>query len=260
MNEMEKRYSVFARVGVRNIQGYNNLPEKSKVNPDLEGEPFPEKYFYIVVLIDELADLMMIAPADVENAITRLAQLSRAVGIHLILATQRPSVDVITGVIKANFPTRIAFQVSSKVDSRTILDANGAEKLLGRGDLLFLPPGSSKMIRTQGTLVRDEEINRVLDFIKAQGFVWTRTDIFEQVRKESSADATEEDDLYDDAVRIVMETQQASVSILQRRLRVGYTRAARLMDLMEAKGIVGPYKGSKARDILVSDSAEAEEV
>lgn len=255
VNEMERRYSVFARVGVRNIQGYNTLPKQQKQNPDPEGEPYPEKYPYIVVLIDELADLMMLAPTEVESAIMRLAQLSRAVGIHLILATQRPSVDVITGVIKANFPARIAFQVSSRVDSRTILDSIGAEKLLGRGDLLFLPPGSSKLLRAQGAWVKDKEINEVLGFIKEQGLQWTPRDIFEEAKKQSSLNAVDDDPLYEDAVSIIKETQQASVSILQRRLRVGYTRAARLMDLLEAKGIVGPYKGSKARDILVEDAA-----
>jgi len=256
VNEMEKRYSVFARLGVRNIQGYNALPEKQKQNSDPEGEPFPEKYPYIIVLIDELADLMMLAPTDVENAITRLAQLSRAVGIHLILATQRPSVDVITGVIKANFPARISFQVSSRVDSRTILDSIGAEKLLGRGDLLFLPPGTSKLQRIQGTWVRDEEINDILGFIKEQGHTWSPIDIFEEARAQSMSGVEDDDPMYEDAVRVIKETQQASVSILQRRLRVGYTRGARLMDLLEAKGIVGPYKGSKARDILVEETFE----
>jgi len=199
---------------------------------------------------------MMLAPTEVESAIMRLAQLSRAVGIHLILATQRPSVDVITGVIKANFPARIAFQVSSRVDSRTILDSIGAEKLLGRGDLLFLPPGTSKLQRIQGTWVRDGEINDVLSFIKEQGYTWKPTDIFEEARAQSMSGVQDDDPMYEDAVRVIKETQQASVSILQRRLRVGYTRGARLMDLLEAKGIVGPYKGSKARDILVEDILE----
>ncbi len=256
VSEMERRYSVFARLGVRNIQGYNALPTERKKNPDPEGEPYPEKYPYIVVLIDELADLMMLAPVDVENAIMRLAQLSRAVGIHLILATQRPSVDVITGVIKANFPARIAFQVSARVDSRTILDSIGAEKLLGRGDMLFLPPGSSKLIRIQGVWVKDQEINAVLNFIKEQGLQWDSRDIFEEAKQlAGGVDPEDDDPLFEDALRVIKETQQASVSILQRRLRVGYTRAARLMDLLEARGVVGPYKGSKARDILVEDVA-----
>ncbi len=255
VSEMEHRYSVFARVGVRNIQSYNTTPMKQKENPDPEGDPFPEKYPYIVVLIDELADLMMLAPTEVENAIMRLAQLSRAVGIHLILATQRPSVDVITGVIKANFPARISFQVSSRVDSRTILDSIGAERLIGRGDFLFLPPGSSKLIRAQGSWVKDKEINEVLAFIKDQGLQWEPRDIFEEAKQKSFANAADDDPLFEDAVQVIKETQQASVSIIQRRLRVGYTRAARLMDLLEARGIVGPHKGSKARDILVEDAA-----
>ncbi len=265
VREMEKRYKLLAEVGVRNIEGFNTRPNKEEVRARAqaqeqaegkeaeEQEPIPATLPYIVIIIDELADLMMIAPVDIESAITRLAQLSRAVGIHMILATQRPSVDVITGVIKANFPARISFQVASKVDSRTILDANGADKLLGKGDLLFLPPGSSKLVRAQGTWLSDPEIHRVISFIKEQGGSQNfNTEIFEAPKKSALGDVlAEEDELYDEAVEIVLATQQASASILQRRLRVGYARAARLVDMMEERGIVGAFKGSKARDILV---------
>lgn len=235
VNEMEERYRLLAKVGVRNIEAYNEKQEKIP---------------YIVVIIDELADLMVTARDSIESAITRLAQLSRAVGIHLILATQRPSVDVITGVIKANFPARISFKVASKVDSRTVLDMNGADKLLGRGDMLFLRPGESKLIRAQGSLIYDREIEKVVEFIRAQA----EPVYDEEILKEQSKSLLlkgGEDELYDDAVRVVMETGQASVSILQRRLRLGYTRAARIIDMMEGEGLVGPYEGSKPRHILI---------
>jgi S-DNA-T family DNA segregation ATPase FtsK/SpoIIIE len=235
VNEMEERYRLFARIGVRNIEAYNH---KQEMIP------------YIVVIIDELADLMMVARETIENAITRLAQLSRAVGIHLVLATQRPSVDVITGVIKANFPARISFKVASKVDSRTVLDMNGADKLLGRGDLLFLKPGESKPTRAQGSLVLDKEIERVVNFVKAQ----VEPSYDEEIVKEQKSSALKEgqkDELYDEAVRIIMESGQASVSILQRRLRLGYTRAARIIDMMEQEGLIGAYEGSKPRHILI---------
>ncbi len=271
VREMEKRYKILAEVGVRNIEGFNNRPNKeesrnmrpaqdahTKVGPDgqpesEEPEPIPSTLPYIVIVIDELADLMMVAPQDIETAITRLAQLSRAVGIHLILATQRPSVDVITGVIKANFPARISFQVASKVDSRTILDANGADKLLGKGDLLYLPPGTSKLVRAQGTWVSDPEIHRVIQYIKAQGSPVYSPEIFEALKREGPGNISldEEDELYDEAVEAVLHSQQASASLLQRRLRVGYARAARLIDTMEERGVVGASRGSKARDILV---------
>jgi S-DNA-T family DNA segregation ATPase FtsK/SpoIIIE len=206
---------------------------------------------YIVLIIDELADLMMVASDEIEGAITRLAQLSRAVGIHMILATQRPSVDVITGVIKANFPARISFKVASKVDSRTVLDMNGADKLLGKGDMLFLKPGASKPLRAQGSLVSDAEIERVTNFIKEQRrAVYNEEVLSQQFGTRISRDIPR-DELYHEAARIVMETGQASVSMLQRRLRLGYTRAARLIDIMEQDGIVGPYRGSKPREILV---------
>jgi S-DNA-T family DNA segregation ATPase FtsK/SpoIIIE len=236
VSEMEERYKLLAKESVRNITGYN--------------EKIEEKLPYIVVIIDELADLMVVARDQVESAITRLAQLSRAVGIHLILATQRPSVDVITGVIKANFPARVSFKVASKVDSRTVLDMNGADKLLGRGDMLFIQPGESKPTRAQGSLIADKEIERVVDFIKKQG----EPVYDEEILKEGRAGAAvncEKDDMYEESVRVIMETGQASVSILQRRLRLGYTRAARIIDMMEQEGMVGPYEGSKPRRILI---------
>jgi len=236
VSEMENRYNLLANAGARNIDAYNK-----------KGENMP----YIVVVIDELADLMMAAANQIETAITRLAQLSRAVGIHLILATQRPSVDVITGVIKANFPARVSFKVASKVDSRTVLDANGADKLLGRGDMLFLKPGDAKLIRAQASYVQDKEIERVTDFIRGQVKPAYQEDIFNGTAAKSSLNNVEKDDIFDEAVRTVMESNQASVSILQRRLRLGYTRAARLIDSMEAEGLVGAYEGSKPRKILV---------
>lgn len=235
VNEMEERYQLLAKVGARNIESYN---EKQENLP------------YIVVIVDEFADLMSVVRDQIENAVTRLAQLSRAVGIHLILATQRPSVDVITGVIKANLPARISFKVASKVDSRTVLDMNGADKLLGRGDMLFLRPGESKLIRIQGTLVSDKEIERVVSFIKEQGEPVYDEEILKEQRK-SAQSSGEKDELYEEAVRVIMESNQASVSILQRRMRLGYTRAARIIDTMELDGLVGPFEGSKPRKILV---------
>jgi S-DNA-T family DNA segregation ATPase FtsK/SpoIIIE len=239
VSEMEERYRLLSKASARNIVAYN---EKS------------EKMPYIVVVIDELADLMMVSRDQIENAITRLAQLSRAVGIHLILATQRPSVDVITGVIKANFPARISFKVASKVDSRTVLDMNGADKLLGRGDMLFLRPGNEKLIRAQGALVTDKEIEKVVDFIKAQAEPVYNEEILREQQK-SQIGGGEKDELFDEAVRVVMESNQASVSILQRRMRLGYTRAARMIDMMEQEGLVGPFEGSKPRRILVDREA-----
>jgi len=235
VNEMEGRYQLLAKAGVRNIESYNEKEEKIP---------------YIVVIIDEFADLMTVAADQIENAVTRLAQLSRAVGIHLILATQRPSVDVITGVIKANLPARVSFKVASKVDSRTVLDMNGADKLLGKGDMLFLRPGESKLIRIQGTLVSDKEIERVVDFIKQQAEPVYDEEILKDQKKSQTING-EKDELYDQAVRIIMESNQASVSILQRRMRLGYTRAARIIDTMEQEGLVGHFEGSKPRKILV---------
>ncbi len=236
VEEMEKRYQTLATEGVRNIDAYN----KTKTS---------DKLPYIVVIIDELADLMIVARESIETAIQRLAQLSRAVGIHLVLATQRPSVDVITGVIKANFPARISFKVSSKVDSRTVLDMMGADKLLGKGDLLFLKPGAVKLIRAQGSFIDDEDIESLTDFIRKQGKPIYEEAIAEGEKKQALDLGS--DELFDEALKIVLRTRQASASLLQRRLRVGYTRAARLLDLMEQEGIVGPFCGSKARDILV---------
>ena len=237
VSEMENRYQLLAKAGARNIKAYNQ-----------KGEILP----YIIVIIDELADLMVVAANQIETAITRLAQLSRAVGIHLILATQRPSVDVITGVIKANFPARVSFKVASKVDSRTVLDANGADKLLGRGDLLFLKPGETKLIRAQGCYLQDKEIDRVVEFIKKQASPVYEEDMFDSSASSFAVGSQEKDELFDEAVRMIMESNQASVSILQRRLRLGYTRAARLIDSMEEAGLVGPYEGSKPRKILVN--------
>ncbi|MBP1155945.1 MULTISPECIES: DNA translocase FtsK [unclassified Paenibacillus] len=241
--EMEKRYELFSKSGTRNIEGYNAMLLETQT-----GAPLP----YIVVIVDELADLMMVAANDVEDAICRLAQMARAAGIHLIIATQRPSVDVITGVIKANIPSRIAFGVSSQVDSRTILDSVGAEKLLGRGDMLYLPMGASKPVRVQGAFLSDPEVEAVVNFVRTQGQAEYVEDMVPHVEEKQEDQNEFEDALYDQAVQIILEAKQASVSLLQRRMRVGYTRAARLIDTMEARGIVGPYEGSKPREVLVS--------
>jgi len=240
--EMEKRYEAFSKSSTRNIEGYNaQLIEKGET-------PLP----YIVVIVDELADLMMVAAGDVEDAITRLAQMARAAGIHLIIATQRPSVDVITGVIKANIPSRIAFGVSSQVDSRTILDMAGAEKLLGRGDMLFVPVGASKAVRVQGAFLSDNEVEAVVTFCRDQEKAQYREELVPEIQESGEEDDDQLDELFDQAVVIVLEAKQASVSLLQRRMRIGYTRAARLIDQMEAKGVVGPYEGSKPREVLLS--------
>jgi S-DNA-T family DNA segregation ATPase FtsK/SpoIIIE len=236
VGEMENRYRKLSKEGAKNIKSYN-----------AKGQRMP----YIVIIIDELADLMQVSAKTVESSITRLAQLSRAVGIHLILATQRPSVDVITGVIKANFPARISFKVASKVDSRTVLDMNGAENLLGKGDMLFIKPGDAKPTRGQCSFVKDDEINRVIEYIKNQQAPVYDDTVLTQQRTSGGGEGDEKDEFYDEAVRLVIETNQASVSILQRRMRLGYTRAARLIDMMEQDGIVGSYCGSKPRDILV---------
>jgi DNA segregation ATPase FtsK/SpoIIIE, S-DNA-T family len=258
VTEMEKRYDYLSHVGARNIVAFNSRPIDPKqdtkaLNDQDEEMEIPDRLPYIIVIIDELADLMMISPVDIESAIMRLAQLSRAVGIHLILATQRPSVNVITGVIKANFPARISFQVASKVDSRTVLDSNGAETLVGNGDLLFLPPTTSQLTRAQGTFVDDKEIKRVLDFIKKQADPEYNTRILvdeEQVKKPGDLI---EDALFEDAVEVVLQTRQASASNLQRRMRIGYARAARIIDMMEDRGIIGPSQGSRAREIFIRD-------
>ncbi|MGG1520174.1 DNA translocase FtsK [Paenibacillus oryzisoli] len=241
--EMEKRYELFSKSGTRNIEGYNAMLLETGT-----AAPLP----YYVVIVDELADLMMVAANDVEDSICRLAQMARAAGIHLIIATQRPSVDVITGVIKANIPSRIAFGVSSQVDSRTILDMVGAEKLLGRGDMLYLPVGASKPVRVQGAFLSDQEVEQVVSFVRTQEQANYREELVPQVEEAPEQQNEIEDELYDQAVQIVLEAKQASVSLLQRRMRVGYTRAARLVDAMEAKGVVGPYEGSKPREVLIS--------
>jgi S-DNA-T family DNA segregation ATPase FtsK/SpoIIIE len=289
VNEMEKRYQIFAKVGVRNIRSFNERPKNKPVPPSEPELPLmarkekveanslgfaveldeeivvprdeeiviPEHLSYIVVIIDELADLMLVAPAEVEMAIARITQMARAAGIHCIVATQRPSVDVITGVIKANIPARIAFQVAAKVDSRTILDAMGADKLLGKGDMLYLPPGSAKLIRIQGALITDSEIQDVVDFIAKQGKPSYELEIHQQLQKTASSSeiengaSGEDEDLIQQCIEVIRSEQKASVSLMQRRLRLGYTRAARIMDELELRGIVGPSKGAEPRDILI---------
>jgi S-DNA-T family DNA segregation ATPase FtsK/SpoIIIE len=239
VREVERRFKLFAQCQARDIESYNARTEEEKVP-------------YIIVIIDELADLMLVAPVDCEHTITRLAQLARAVGIHIVLATQRPSVDVLTGVIKANFPVRIAFQVASRVDSRIVLDMSGAEKLLGKGDMLFSEPSRPKPRRIQGSHITDSEIEKVARFIRSQREPVYIEDIF---TKESSLSSgtSEDDELYQEAASIVVQAGRASVSMLQRRLKVGYARAARLVDMMEEKGLVGPYRGSKVREVLVGE-------
>jgi DNA segregation ATPase FtsK/SpoIIIE, S-DNA-T family len=260
VNEMENRYRTLSECGVRNIDQYNALikdPEAHRRALKLSPEaslPAAEAMQYIVIIIDEFADLMMVASKDVEDSVTRLAQKARAVGVHLIIATQRPSVDVITGVIKANLPSRISFQVASKIDSRTILDAQGAEKLLGNGDMLFLPPGTARLRRIHGAYVSEREIGEIVDFVKKnQGEPKFLEEITKIAEEKSGADGMEylDDPKYDDAVRVVLSTGQASASYLQRRLKLGYSRAARLIEIMEANGIVGPSQGSKPREILL---------
>jgi len=254
--KMDERYKLLAKAGVRDLAGYNRMKDSEKIKRiDPEGIANPDDIPFhmpcMVIVVDELADLMMVASKDVEASIIRLSQKSRAVGIHLVVATQRPSVDVITGLIKSNLPSRISFHVFSKVDSRTILDQNGAEKLLGRGDMLFLPPGTSKLSRVQGAYVSDDEINRVVDYLKqiSQPEFSPELKIWQSSAKE---DNTTEDELYEEAVRIILETQRGSVSLLQRRLEIGYSRSARLIDLMAEDGIVGEYKGSQAREVFVA--------
>ncbi|AEG60185.1 FtsK/SpoIIIE family DNA translocase [Desulforamulus ruminis] len=245
VREMEKRYELFAAAGVRDITRYNSLFNEKNTASGQKRLPL------MVVIIDELADLMMVAPADVEDAICRLAQMARAAGIHLVVATQRPSVDVITGLIKANIPSRISFAVSSQVDSRTILDMAGAEKLLGKGDMLFFPVGAPKPLRVQGAYLSDREVEDVVSFLKHQA----EPTYDESVAKEEPQEPVEEeveDELLPEAVRILIETGHASISMLQRRLHIGYARAARLIDIMEKKGIVGGYEGSKPRAILMT--------
>jgi S-DNA-T family DNA segregation ATPase FtsK/SpoIIIE len=250
VKEMEERYKKLASAGVRNIEQYNrNAAHMAKEKPSDAEElllPLP----YIVVVIDELADLMMVARGDVEESIARLAQMARAVGVHLLLATQRPSVDVITGLIKANLPSRISFRVQSKIDSRTILDGNGAEQLLGRGDMLFMPPGSSRAVRLHGPYISEQESARLASFLRKQGKPVYNTSITAEEKKIDALEM-EKDDLYDEAARIVVSSGQASISYLQRRLRIGFSRAARLVDMMEMDGLVSPGVGGKPREVLV---------
>jgi S-DNA-T family DNA segregation ATPase FtsK/SpoIIIE len=278
LGEMEQRYQMFAKANVRNIIGFNSRKKNPKpetppaetqaalkgVDPLADDLELPDRLPYIVAVIDELADLMMVNPAEIETNIARLAQLARAAGIHLIIATQRPSVNVITGVIKANLPSRIAFQVASQVDSRTILDGKGAETLIGRGDMLFTPPGTSKIVRAQGAFVSDDEVNAMVDFLKKNGPPIYASHVQAQIDRAAKetddeenggdgedGDLGDDSELYAQAVDVLKSTRRASTSMLQRRLRIGYNRAARIMELMEEKGIVGPENGSSPREILV---------
>ncbi|HVZ65237.1 MAG TPA: DNA translocase FtsK [Lacunisphaera sp.] len=272
LGEMEQRYQIFAKANVRNIYGFNNRRHEPKhefppaeQQSELEGVAeeieIPDHLPYIIAIIDELADLMMVAPAEIETSIARLAQLARAAGIHLIIATQRPSVNVITGVIKANLPSRIAFQVASQVDSRTILDTKGADTLIGRGDMLFSPPGTSRLVRAQGAFVADEEMSQIVDFLKRNGPPQFATSVQQQIDRDSrdededgdsdDADLGDDEELFRQALDVLRATRRASTSMLQRKLRIGYNRAARIVEIMEEKGIVGPENGSSPREILV---------
>ncbi len=283
IQEMENRYKLFAKVRVRNIKDFNKrvivkqqelftdlAPAVPPATPPVEGaevepvappppppkpeEVIPDRLPYIVIVVDELADLMLVAQAEIENQIARLAQMSRATGIHLVLATQRPSVNVITGTIKANFPSRIAFQVAQKVDSRTIIDAMGADKLLGKGDMLFLPPGVGRLMRAQGTLTTDAEIHSIVDFLKQQGQPQYVSALKEKVEERPGGDLPdmdEDDELIEQAIEVIRQTKRASTSGVQRRLKIGYTRAARIMDILEERGLVGPAQGSDPREILI---------
>jgi len=270
ITEMENRYKMFAKARVRNIEGFNNrhTATQGELFADESAEKakkddLPASVPYIVIVIDELADLMLAAGAEIENSIARLAQLSRAVGIHMIIATQRPSVNVITGTIKANFPARIAFQVAQKVDSRTILDQSGADKLLGQGDMLYLPPASSKLVRAQGAMITDDEVDRLVNFMKEQAEPAFEMEIKSKLEKSSattdSIDDGEDDELVEQAIAIIRETQRASTSSLQRRMRIGYTRAARIIDILEERGIVGPPCGAGPREILIDLDVETED-
>jgi S-DNA-T family DNA segregation ATPase FtsK/SpoIIIE len=260
VREMESRYKTLAAEGVRNIEQYNRNVQQALIEKRTpkDGEQ-PKLLPFIVVVIDELADLMMVASTEVEESIARLAQMARAVGIHLILATQRPSVDVITGLIKANLPSRIAFRAASKIDSRTILDANGAEQLLGRGDMLYLPPASSRVIRLHGPYISEQESARLASFLRKQGKPTYDESITAEEKTAADGIDLDKDDLYDEAARIVVQSGQASISYLQRRLRIGFSRAARLVDMMEVEGLVSPAAGGKAREVLV-DKAYFDEV
>lgn len=272
ITEMENRYKMFAKAKVRNIEGFNHRTVVSQGElfgeetlppvADQAKEDLPTSVPYIVIVIDELADLMLAAGAEIENSIARLAQLSRAVGIHMIIATQRPSVNVITGTIKANFPARIAFQVAQKVDSRTILDQSGADKLLGSGDMLYLPPATSKLVRAQGAMITDLEVDRIIEHMKAQAEPSFEMEIQNKLEKASTAseslDDGADDTLIEQAVAIIRETHRASTSSLQRRMRIGYTRAARIIDILEERGIVGPPRGAEPREILIDLDVDME--
>ena len=253
VEEMERRYAMMAEQGIRNIENYNQRLKEGSLRPveGAEGATPPKRLPYVLVVIDELADLMIVSGREVEESIIRLAQMARAAGIHLILATQRPSVDVLTGLIKVNFPARISFQVSTKTDSRTILDTQGAEHLLGSGDMLFLPPGSSKLLRVHGAYVSEEEIKRLVEFWRGQGEpTYTRSILLERKERKERED-DEYDEKYDEAVAYVSKTGHASISLIQRKLRIGYNRAARIVERMEEEGIVGPSDGVKPRDVLI---------
>lgn len=286
VNEMERRYKLMAQAGVRNIGNYNNLIEKRTKAKELQRQredaldaaqrstledefsdvsdvdmadlladdgtdAYYEKFPFIVIVIDELADLMMVAAKEVEFSIARLAQMARAAGLHLLLATQRPSVDVLTGVIKANFPTRLAFQVKSKIDSRTIIDAPGAERLLGMGDMLLVPPGCGSPVRLHGNFVSEEEIHKIVRHLKKQGAPQYKEDILKNANGAGGEDDEPVDEMYDKAYDIVVKAQNASISSLQRKLRIGYNRAARIIEYMEKEGVVGPQVGSKGREVLI---------
>ncbi|HEY8231658.1 MAG TPA: DNA translocase FtsK [Vicinamibacteria bacterium] len=250
--EMERRIRMLASEGVRNIEQFNNIIRAGTSERDDDSGEELRPLHYVVIVIDELADLMMVSSHDVEEAITRLAQMARAVGIHLILATQRPSVDVITGLIKANFPSRISFRVAARVDSRTILDSIGAEQLLGRGDMLFLPPGSARLVRVHGAYVTEHEIARLTSFLRKQGRPSYDDNVGKPEKSSEAAEVTDRDELFDEAARFVVQSGQASTSMLQRRFRIGFSRAGRLVDMMERDGIIGPADGSKPREILVA--------
>ncbi|MBW2574718.1 MAG: DNA translocase FtsK 4TM domain-containing protein [Deltaproteobacteria bacterium] len=249
VREMERRYELLSENKARHIKQYNQKIDKENIAK--EGDT-SKKLPYIVVIIDELADLMLVASRDVEVSLTRIAQMARAAGIHLILATQRPSVDVLTGIIKANFPTRLTFQVSSKTDSRTIIDTNGAENLLGNGDMLFLPPGTAKLQRIHGAFISETELSRIAEFLKAQKAPeYNRTIVEAPPKEEDESNTLEYDERYDDAVALITKKRQASISMIQRHLRIGYNRAARIIEVMEKEGIVGPSDGAKPRVVLV---------
>ena len=266
VEEMENRYRLFQIAGARNIAQYNDMVKSGDLEqflPDQETEaeaeaPLPRALSYVVVIVDELADLMMVAQREVEDAIARLAFMARAAGIHLLIATQRPSVDILTGIIKANIPSRIAFAVSSQVDSRIILDTAGAERLLGKGDMLFHPVGLPKPVRIQGAYISDEEVAALVDFVRRRGEPLSRSREVESSVKTGEGIA-EDDELFAEATTLVVQTGEASISKIQRRFRVGYARAARLIDTMEVLGIIGPYEGSKPRKVLM-DEAGLEEV